>query len=120
TRDFVYVEDVVQACMLALKPQADYNIYNVGCGRPVKILDVAKTISKFYNSKIEPEIRNKYRKGDIRHCIADITRIKKELGYKPKVSFKEGIKKLITWAKTAEAKDFYDQAEKELREKGLV
>lgn len=120
TRDFVYVEDVVQACILALKPQADYNVYNVGCAKPVKILDVATTIAKFYNSDIKPEIRNKYRKGDIRHCIADITKIKKDLGYKPKFSFEEGIKKLINWAKTAQAKDFYEQAEKELKEKGLV
>lgn len=120
TRDFIYVTDVVEACILALKPQADYKVYNVGCGKPIKILDVAKTIAKVYQKDIKPEIRNKYRKGDIRHCIADISKIKKELGFKPKVSFENGIKKLVLWAKTAEAKDFYDQAEKELKEKGLI
>lgn len=119
TRDFVYVTDVVQACLLALKPQANYQVYNVGCGKPIRILDVAKTISKGYKKNIEPEIRNKYRKGDIRHCIADISKIK-QLGFIPKVNFEDGIRKLVFWAKTAEAKDFYEQAEKELKEKGLI
>ncbi|MCS7151445.1 MAG: GDP-mannose 4,6-dehydratase [Endomicrobia bacterium] len=120
TRDFVYVTDVVQSCILALKSQADYKVYNVGCGKPVGILDVAKTIAKVYGKDIKPEIRNKYRKGDIRHCFADITKIKKELGFKPKISFEDGIKKLVLWAKTTEAKDFYEQAEKELQQKGLL
>lgn len=120
TRDFIYVADVVQACVLALKPQADYKVYNVGCGKPIKILDVAKTIAKVYNKDIKPEIRNKYRKGDIRHCFANIKKIKVELGFKPKISFKEGIEKLVNWAKTTEAKDFYEKAEQELMEKGLI
>jgi len=120
TRDFVYVTDLVQACILALNEKANYQVYNVGCGKPIKIVDVAKIIAKVYNKDIKPEIRFKYRKGDIRHCYADIKKIKKELGFEPKVSFEYGIKKLCLWAKTSEAKDFYEQAEKELREKGLV
>ncbi len=120
TRDFIYVSDVVQSCILALDKKADYQVYNVGCGKPIKILDVAKTIANVYNKKIEPEIRNKYRKGDIRHCFADIKKIKKELGFKPKTSFYEGIKKLVNWSKTIVAKDFYEKAEKELEDKGLL
>jgi dTDP-L-rhamnose 4-epimerase len=81
---------------------------------------IAKTIAKIYKKDVEPEIRNKYRKGDIRHCFADIKKIKKELGFKPKVSFEEGIKKLVLWSKTAQAIDFYEKAEEELREKGLL
>jgi dTDP-L-rhamnose 4-epimerase len=120
TRDFVYVTDLVRACILALNEKADYQVYNVGCGKPIKILDVAKTIAKIYKKDIKPEIRNKYRKGDIRHCFADIKKIKKELKFKPKVSFEEGIKKLVLWSKTAQAIDFYEKAEEELKEKGLL
>ena len=72
-----------------------------------------------YGSRIKPEITNKYRAGDIRHCFADISKIKK-LGYEPKVSFEEGMKELVEWASKIEAKDRFEKAYKELEEKRLV
>ena len=69
---------------------------------------------------IKPEITNQYRKGDVRHCYADITKIKSKLGYSPKVDFEQGMKELIAWAKEAEAVDNFDKATKELKEKGLI
>ncbi|MFN3966839.1 MAG: SDR family NAD(P)-dependent oxidoreductase [Endomicrobiia bacterium] len=121
TRDFVYAEDVANACVLALKKEkANYNVYNVGTGNPITIKTIAEKIAKLYNKDIKPEITNKFRKGDVRHCFADISKIKKELGFEPKFSFEEGMKKLIEWAKTAKAVDMYEKAQKELEEKKLV
>lgn len=120
SRDFIYVSDVVSACILALKPEADYQTFNVGNGKPITIKSVAEIIAKVYNKKISPDITHKFRKGDIRHCYADITKIKKLLGFKPKIDFETGIRKLVLWAKTAEAIDMYEKAEKELKERGLV
>ncbi len=121
TRDFIYVEDVIDACILALKKEeANYKVYNVGTGNPINIKTIAETISKLYNKDIKPEITNRFRKGDVRHCFADITKIKKELGFEPKFSFEQGMKKLIEWAKTAKAIDKYEKAQKELMEKKLV
>jgi dTDP-L-rhamnose 4-epimerase len=120
TRDFIYVTDLVNGILLATKKVADYKVYNLGSGQPITINQVAKTIADVYGKKIEPEIKNKYRKGDIRHCFADITKIKQELNFSPKTTFKEGIKNLVTWARTVQALDMYEKAEQELKEKGLV
>jgi len=120
TRDFVYVDDVVQANVLVMeKSVANYKALNVGAGKRISILEVAKVISKLYGKDIEPRIENKYRSGDIRHCFADITKIR-NIGFEPKFSFEEGMRKLVEWGQRAEAIDKVDLATKELEEKGLV
>ncbi|VVB88994.1 ADP-L-glycero-D-manno-heptose-6-epimerase [uncultured archaeon] len=86
TRDFVSVHDIVRANLLVMeKSKADYEMFNVGTGKPVSILDIASTLSKLYGKNLKPEIVEKYRSGDIRHCYADISKIKK-LGFKPEVT----------------------------------
>ncbi|MBI1969867.1 nucleoside-diphosphate-sugar epimerase, partial [Candidatus Woesearchaeota archaeon] len=62
----------------------------------------------------------KYRKGDIRHCVADISKIKDTLGFEPKVSLEAGMKELIQWAEKEEAEDKVAAATQELKAKGLV
>ncbi|HIH44911.1 MAG TPA: NAD-dependent epimerase/dehydratase family protein [Candidatus Methanoperedenaceae archaeon] len=120
TRDFVSVHDIVQANILVMEnAKADYNVFNVGTGKPVSILGIAKTLSGLYQKNLEPHVTNKYRAGDVRHCYADITRIKK-LGYAPKVSFGEGMAELVDWGMTQDASDKSDAAYDELRERGLV
>lgn len=120
TRDFVSVHDIVQANILAMeKSRADYEVFNVGTGVPLTIKSIAETIVKTYGSDIEPGITNKFRKGDVRHCYADISKIKK-LGYKQSVTFEEGMKELIEWSSKQTAVDKFDIANKELKERGLV
>jgi dTDP-L-rhamnose 4-epimerase len=81
---------------------------------------VAEEISKAYGSKAKPTVNLKFRKGDVRHCYADISKIRRLLGYEPKYSFEEGMKELIAWSRNAESVDNYDKAYKELKEKKLV
>jgi dTDP-L-rhamnose 4-epimerase len=120
TRDFVDVRDVVQANMLALESgKADFGIFNVGGGRPISVLYIAETFAKLYGKKIRPDVKNKFRAGDIRHCYADITRISR-LGYKPKISFEDGMRDLVEWGKSQEAVDLSQSALKELKERKLV
>ncbi len=120
TRDFTSVHDIVRSNLLALeKAKADYGVFNVGTGKPISILDIAHTLSKLYGRNIEPEIVNKFRSGDIRHCYADISKIRK-LGFKPSVSLEEGMRELVEWGKTQEAEDKSDAAYSELKERGLV
>jgi len=120
TRDFIYVDDIVQANILAMeKSQANYKALNVGTGKKTSILEVANVLAKLYGKNIEPEVVNKYRAGDIRHCFADITEIQK-IGFCPKFTFEEGMKKLVEWGKQAEAVDKVEDATKELVERGLV
>ncbi|HEX8290218.1 MAG TPA: hypothetical protein VF570_00605, partial [Pyrinomonadaceae bacterium] len=68
----------------------------------------------------EAEVTGKYREGDIRHCVADITRARELLGYEPKVTLEEGIPELLRWVKEQEAADRVAHATAELESRQLV
>jgi len=119
-RDFVYVTDVADANVLAMeKKQANYDVFNIGSGSSVTILSVAETLIKLYGKNIKPQIVNKYRAGDIRYCFGDVSKLKK-IGFKPKVSFEAGMKKLVEWGETQTAEDFTGKATQELLDRNLV
>lgn len=121
SRDFISVHDIVQANLLAMKAKAaDYDVFNVGAGCQVTIKQVAETIQTIYKSPIQPTILNTFRKGDVRHCFADISKIKNKLGFQPKTDFRQGMEELIAWSATQHAEDNVEKATKELREKGLI
>lgn len=121
SRDFIYVSDIVETNILAMnRKEADYNFFNVGTGNPHTILDIAKTIISLYKKDLRPKVLNKFRVGDIRHCYADISKISKKLGFKPKVPFKMGMKKLIDWSETQKAYDLTDKAQLALKKRGLT
>ena len=113
--------DVVEATILGIeKKEADYEIFNVGSGKNINILEVARTLKNAYKSKVNIKISGNYIVGDIRHNYADITKIKKKLGYNPKVNFKEGIKRFINWVEQQKVKkDLYKISISEMEDKGL-
>ena len=85
-RDFVNVADVVAANVLAMeRKESDGMALNVGSGRAVSISEIAAVLGKELGVEIPAEITGKYRAGDIRHCLADITRAGQVLGYCPRV-----------------------------------
>lgn len=121
TRDFVHVSDIVQANLLALETdRADYQAVNVGTGKPTSVKQVMRMLAEGLGKQIEPEIVGKYREGDIRHCVADITRARTLLGYEPKVSLEQGIPELLEWVKRQEASDKVARATAELESFRLV
>jgi dTDP-L-rhamnose 4-epimerase len=121
-RDFVHVSDIVQACCLAMcSPAADYRVFNVGTGRPVSVLQVASVLARELAFDRPPEIAQKFRAGDIRHCYADISRIHSILGYAPERCFEDGVQELVTWIREQTAVDAArEDAEKNLVAHGLV
>jgi dTDP-L-rhamnose 4-epimerase len=120
SRDFIDIRDVVRANLLAIeKKEADYEMFNVGTGKPTTILDIARLLIKLYGKKLEPKIMNKYRIGDIRHCYADISKIRK-LGFEPEIDLEQGMRELVAWGNTVTALDRTEQAQRELRQRGLV
>jgi len=120
TRDFVNVRDIAQANMLAMKKSsADYKTFNVGTGNPRKIKEIALLLAKLYKKKIKPTITKTFRKGDIRHCFADVSALE-GIGYAPKVDFEEGVKELIEWSDGEQAVDKFDSAMEELKSRGLA
>ena len=96
SRDFVNVDDVCQALLLSIdKKAADGEIFNVGTGLPITIKEVADLIIEKINPSLKPIYNQQFRVGDIRHCVADISKIKNKLGYKPSITFKKGIDEFI-------------------------
>ena len=97
-RDFVHVSDVVRACMLAMANQAaDYQVLNVGTGRPISVLRVGELLARELGWSGGFDVVRRFRAGDIRHCFADTTRIRSLLGYEPKYRFEDGVRELVTW-----------------------
>ena len=124
TRDFVSVHDIVKANILAMeRDEADYQVFNVGSGIPVTIREVAEVLALRYainpGEVIQPQITNHFRKGDVRHCYADISKIRKRLGFSADVSFERGMMELVRWAESAPAEDKFELATQELKAKGL-
>ena len=122
SRDFIYIDDAVDATILALeKQEANHQIFNVGSGVPTSILEVAHILKKLYNSNISIKISGKYRLGDIRHNYADLTKIKSVLGFKPKIDLVTGTSRFVVWAKTQKVHiDKYEDSIEELKQKGFL
>ncbi len=121
-RDFINVADIVQSNLMALdNPNMNYGSFNVGSGKSVSVNEIAGTLLRLYgkDGSIEPKIANKFRAGDIRHCFADTSKIRK-MGFEPKVDFESGMKELVGWGKTVDAEDKFTKAEDELEKKSLI
>lgn len=120
-RDFVSVQDIAQACRLALEvPDAAGRVLNVGSGRPRTIREVALRMADVMEKDIFPEITANYRVGDIRHCFADITLARRILGYEPRVSLEAGLVELAAWLEGRVAHDRVAEAQAELAVRGLA
>lgn len=98
TRDFTYVSDIVQGTILAGKSDFTGEIFNLGGGNRISLGEVIKKISSIMNIMPKLDIKG-FQKGDVKHTLADITKAKKLLGYKPLVDVDEGLKAQIKWVK---------------------
>ena len=96
TRDFIHVGDVVEAIMLSLRNEGVKGVFNIGSGEGVTINYLARLILKLMGREDLKPIYAPPRPGDIRHSIADVSRARKELGFKQKVGLEVGIKELIS------------------------
>ena len=121
SRDFVYIDDVVDATILGIeREEANGQVFNVGTGIAIDVVTVTNELMNNYVIRVPVNISGNYRLGDIRHNYADITKIETLLGFKPKVSFSEGIKKFTTWVNKQQIQvDRYSESIKEMKEKGL-
>jgi dTDP-L-rhamnose 4-epimerase len=123
SRDFVHVADIVQANLLAMeKSGADFQALNVGTGTRTSLRELVRgLIQKLASAnEVQPKLLGTFREGDIRHCYADISRIRTRLGYEPTVPLEKGIEDLADWARTQEPEDRFDLATAELTSRGLV
>lgn len=99
SRDFTYVDNAVEANLLACKVPASEvvgRVFNVATGRRIELKETFRVLRKLtgYPGEVQygPE-----RAGDVKHSLADLSRAEKHLGYKPKVHFEEGLRRTIEW-----------------------
>lgn len=121
TRDFVYIDDVVDATILGIeKEEANNEVFNVGTGVATDVISVATNLIKNYGVDVPVAVSGNYRLGDIRHNYADLTKINSKLGFMPKYSFEDGLKEFTNWVNTQEVeKDNYQKSIDEMKAKGL-
>jgi len=120
SRDFIDVRDVARGCQLVLEdPCSDGKVLNIGTGQRTTILELAEMLIKLAGKRLVPEVTGRFRKGDIRHCYADIARAQ-GLGFRPSISLSEGLEHLYIWAERAPAIDQVKTAHSELMSRGLI
>jgi len=123
SRDFVYIDDVVEVTTRAIMYSDSFvGPLNVGSGVATTVNDVAANIKKYFNSDVSLTTTGVFRFGDIRHNVADISLLRKVLGYTPQVSFELGVARFLDWASGEEVKDNrgYDRSREELISRGLL
>lgn len=97
-RDFTYVDDIVSGFSLALKKGKGYQIFNLGNGSPVHLMDFIKVIEEELHIKAIINFMP-LQQGDVPETFADVSKAKEMLGYEPKTSVPEGVKNFIKWYK---------------------
>ena len=121
TRDFVYIDDVVDATILGIeKNEANGHCFNIGSGVATDVLTVANTLIEKYGINVPLTVSGNYRLGDIRHNFADISLARTLLGFEPKWNFSDGIAKFVEWVNQQDVReDKYEQSIEEMKKMGL-
>lgn len=121
SRDFVYIDDVVDSIILSIENETINNeILNVGSGISTTVYQVADKLKEKFKSKINIKITGEKLVGDIRHNLADISKIK-EFGFQPKVTFEKGIENFIKWVINKDIDDNdYEKSLNNFRKTGLL
>ena len=97
-RDFVHVQDVAEAFATVLDDDREiWDVFNVGSGAPVSINEIAGVLARLLGKNIAPEVLNRYRVGDIRHCFGDISKIDRTFCFRPRRSIDEVMEELLSW-----------------------
>ena len=122
SRDFVYVEDAVNATVLALEsPQAAREVFNVGSGQRVSVLSVANTLMKHLGIAVPVDVSGNFRIGDVRHNYACVKKLTALLGFSARYDFDAGVALFCAWASaTGSAASAYEASLAEMRAKGLL
>lgn len=122
SRDFVYIDDVVEATCRALEaPRQSPVAVNVGTGVSVPVTRVVQKIVDYFGSESTVSTNGAFREGDIRHNCANIDRLHEVLDFQPSIQFDGGIERFLDWVTTQDVgRDAYERSLAEMREKGLL
>ena len=110
SRDFIHVDDVAMITGNALENEAtNYQYINVGTGEKISVMQVAETLKRLYASTSEIKISGDFRKGDIRHNIADMRRAEELCGFVPAYTFEKGMEEFAAWVKKEDEENKVDK-----------
>ena len=100
TRDFTYIDDVVDATLLAgFSPKAEGQVYNVGTGRETSVNQLARLIIQITGAEVEPEYVDRRDIDNIRRRVVNIEKIRRELRWSPSVTIEKGLRYTYQWLK---------------------
>jgi UDP-glucose 4-epimerase len=99
TRDFTFVSDIVDACVLAMDYSGEQSVFNVGGGTRITLNTVLDILADVLPDGVDAHYEDPA-KGDVTHTFADISLARSELGYKPRIGVEEGIAREVEWLQT--------------------
>lgn len=120
-RDYINVRDVAKANVLVMEREdANYQVYNVGGGRAVTVLEFANIMLDKFESNLEPLIPGEFRLGDTRHTVSDISKLR-QLGWEPTIPVKQNVEEYIAWIKQQSGtEEYFREAEKLMKERNVI
>ena len=96
SRDFTYIENVIEANVLAAEGDASGEVFNAACGDRITVNELVEHLNEILGTDLEP-IYDDPRPGDVRHSQADVSKIHEALGFEPVVGFREGLERTVEW-----------------------
>ena len=123
SRDFVYIDDVIEATWRCISPKVrGVEALNVGSGIGTTVSEVVNNITEYFNSSSSISITGAFREGDIRHNVADLSKAKNIINFKPKWNFRDGIYEFLNWADSQNimGDSQYEESLSEMRVRGLM
>jgi dTDP-L-rhamnose 4-epimerase len=121
SRDFVFIDDVIDATVRGLERDGLLvDVFNVGSGVATDVLSIADTLQALMGVTVSTRVTGQFRLGDIRHNVADLSKVRNVLGFEPSVSIKEGLRQFVDWVfgENIQA-DRYEESLQELKVRGL-
>lgn len=121
SRDFINVRDLVEAKLFLLEEERSVGeVYNLCTGKSTSVAEMAGLLLKLNGrDDLQPEIVQRFRSGDIRHCFGDPGKLA-ALGWQSRIALEDGLAELVAWSADQEARDDVEKAHRELVERGLV
>jgi len=121
SRDFIDVRDIARAVLLATEHEGEgAHVLNIGTGGKTTVNHVAQALATGLGLDLAPQLLDKYRAGDIRHCFSDPARARDVLGFVAQYALEDGLPALIEWCRGESAQDDVERSLKELTDRRLV
>jgi len=121
SRDFVFIDDVIAATVAGIElPTPTVDVVNVGSGVATTVTSIAQSLQNLLGITVPTAVSGQFRVGDIRHNVADLTRVRALLGFSPSIDVDTGLRRFVDWVLGEKiARDRYEESLDELRAKGL-